>query len=170
MSIIQSIQNSILLDLSNCQHLYTKLDPKKADWKPAENMRTTLELMQYLCFIGTAFSQHFANAPEDRDAARNNYRELSKWSREAVTFENFLEMIEKEKKDIQAALAGVSDADLSRPVYHMFSGEEHSLLDGLLTVLKYVCAYRHQLFLYAKMNGANINTLDNWYGKDSSAR
>jgi hypothetical protein len=170
MSTIESIQNSILQDLTICQHLYTKLDPKKAEWKPAEGMRPTIHLLQYLCYIGKAMIRHFVDTPENHDTARKNYRELSKWSGEAVTFENFPEMIEQEMTEIQSLLAGLTDADLHRTTYHMWSEEEYPLIEGLFTTMKYICAYRHQLFLYAKMCGADINTLDNWYGKDSSAR
>ncbi|MDP4198352.1 MAG: hypothetical protein Q8922_04460 [Bacteroidota bacterium] len=168
MSIKQSLQNSILHDLTVCQHLYTKLDPKNADWRPRENMRSTLELQQYLCYIGKTMTGHFVNPAEDKSLAVDNYRAKAKWSTESVTFENFPEMIEREKEEIREVLSHVSDADLTRMTYHPFSKEETTLFDALLTVTKYICAYRHQLFLYAKLSGAEINTRNNWYGVDAA--
>jgi hypothetical protein len=167
MSIKESLLNSCLHDLTVCQHLATKFAPENADWRPRENMRSTVELMQYLSFVGKAFTQQFINAPEDRDMARNNYRALAKLSAESVNFDNFSEWIEREKDDIRQAFSTISEADLSRPTYHPFSGEESTLFDALLTVSKYLCGYRQQLFLYAKMCGANVNTRNNWYGLDS---
>ena len=167
MSITKSLLKSYLHELNNAQHLYTKLDAKNADWRPRENMRTTLELMQYLCFIGKAMTAHFVNPVEDREAARQQYRDLSKWSGHAVTFENFPEMIELEKDEISNAFSNITDADMQRMTYHPFSNQETTLFEALLTVMKYLTAYRHQLFLYAKMSGAEIGTLNNWYGRDS---
>ncbi len=167
MTIKNSLQNSLLHELTVCQHLYTKFDAKNADWRPRENMRSTVELMQYLCYIGKTMTGHFVNPSEDRALAVDNYRAKAKWSTENVTFANFAEMIEREKEGIRETLANLSDADLTRTTYHPFSKEDTTLFDALLTVVKYLCAYRQQLFLYAKMCGAEINTGNNWRGVDA---
>src|ERR1035437_6885029 len=167
MTIKNSLQNSLLHDLTVCQHLYTKFEAKSADWRPQANMRSTVELMQYLCYIGKTMTGHFVNPAEDKALAIDNYRAKAKWSTENVTFANFAEMIEREKEGIRETLANVSDADLMRMTYHPFSKEETTFFDALLTVVKYLCAYRQQLFLYAKMSGAEINTGNNWRGVDS---
>jgi hypothetical protein len=168
MTIKNSLQNSLLHELTVCQHLHTKLDPKNADWRPQANMRSTLELIQYLCYIGKTMVGHFVNPAEDKALAIDNYRAKAKWSTENVTFANFAEMIEREKEEITEVLSHVSDTDLQRVTYHLFNKEETTLFDALLTVVKYLCAYRHQLFLYAKMCGAEINTRNNWHGVDSA--
>jgi hypothetical protein len=168
MSIKESLLKSCLHDLSTCQHLATKFSPENADWRPRENMRSTLELMQYLSFIGNTMTKHFIDPPTDHEEARLKYRANSKLSAGSMTFENFSEWIEREKAEISEAYATISDADLHRMTYHPFSGEESTLFDALLTTTKYIAAYRHQLFLYAKILGANINTRNNWYGLDST--
>ncbi|MFI5201018.1 MAG: hypothetical protein ACHQNE_01350 [Candidatus Kapaibacterium sp.] len=162
-----SILKSCIQDLSNCQHLATKFDPSNADWRPRENMRSTVELMQYLAFIGGTMVTHFINPPVDHEEARNTYRANSSGAKETVNFENFNEAIEREKDAIREAFSSITDADLSRTTYHMWSNDESSLFDALLTVTKYLTAYRHQLFLYAKMCGADIKTPNNWYGRDA---
>src|ERR1700689_976181 len=101
MSIKESLLKSCLHDLSTCQHLATKFSPENADWHPRENMRSTVELMQYISFAGTVFTQQFINAAGDRDLARNNFRALSKFSSEGVTFDNFSEWVEQEKEAIR---------------------------------------------------------------------
>jgi hypothetical protein len=170
MSISNSIQKSILHDLTVCQHLHGKFKAEDAEWKPAENMRSTIHLMQYLTYIGKTMTQQFINPPTDHEVARVNYRNDAKWSSENVTFENFSEIIEQEKAEIRETLSGISDADLERMTYHPFSGEESTLFEALTTVTKYVCAYRHQLFLYVKLCGAEVNTLNNWYGMDPAPK
>src|SRR5579883_578314 len=168
MSLTESILKSCIHELNVCQHLYTKFDPTNADWRPQANMRSTVELLQYLSYIGIATAKHFVNPPEDREAAREQYREQAKWSVEAVTFENTSEMIELEKDALRNLFSTITDDDLQRTTYHMFSNQEMSLFEALTNaVMKYLCAYRMQLFLYAKMCGAEINTRNNWYGMDS---
>jgi hypothetical protein len=170
MTVAETILKDCEQELSNMQHLHSKFDASKADWRPQENMRTTLELLQYLSFIGSVFASHFPKPSDDRDAARNAYRDKAKWAKENVTFANFPQMIDKEREEIRAAFANISDADLQKQTYHMFSGAEHTVLEGLLTVLRYLCAYRHQLFVYAKLNGAEVNTRNNWYGLDPAPK
>ncbi len=167
MTIKDSLIESIMRDLTICQHLHTKLDPKMADWRPQENMRTTIHLLQYVCFIGKAMARHLVNPPADRSNAKEPIMALSKWSGEAVTFENFPEMIEAEKNEILDAFAPITDADLMRMTYHPDTGQDITLLQGLTDILiKYMCAYRHQLFIYAKLCGAEIGTSNNWMGVD----
>ena len=162
-----SLLKSSLHELNICQHLATKFDASQADWRPRENMRSTVELMQYLAYIGGTMTTHFINPPVDHEEGRTNYRNNSKRSTETVNFENFSDALEREKDAIREAFSSITDADLSRTTYHMWSNEESTLFDSLLTVTKYLCAYRQQLFLYAKMSGANINTRNNWYGLDA---
>jgi hypothetical protein len=162
----ESLLKSSIHELNICQHLATKFDASLADWRPRENMRSTVELMQYLCYIGGTMTQHFIDPPVDHEEARLKYRADAKNTSENVTFANFSEWIEREKETINKAFATITDADLSRMTYHPWSGEENSLFEALLTVNKYLCAYRQQLFLYAKMCGANISTPNNWYGRD----
>ncbi len=161
-----SLLNSCLLDLTICQHLFSKLDPALSDWRPRENMRSTLDLMQYLSFIGGAMSTHFVHSAEDREEARNRYREGSKLSK-AMTFQEFREAIEREKELLREVFDTITDSDLIRMTYHPFSNEETNLFEALLIVTKYLTAYRHQLFLYAKLCGAEISTPNNWYGRDA---
>lgn len=160
-----SLLQTCIQELTICQHLYSKLDPAMQDWRPRENMRSTLELLQYLTHIGGTMTRHFANPLEDRDAARERYRESSTRSK-TVTFDEFPDVMEREKADLRSIFATINDSDLSRGTYHPFSAQETSLFEALMTVVRYLTAYRHQLFLYAKMCGAEINTRNNWYGMD----
>ncbi len=167
--ISESIYKECEHELAVCQHLFTKLDPNKADWRPHENMRSTLELLQYLAYIGGAMTRHFTDPLEDRDAARERYRASARESK-SLTFEQFPETIEREKKALYEIFCRIKDSDLTRISYHPFAGEDITLFEGLMIVVRYLCAYRHQLFLYAKMCGAEINTRNNWYGMDATAR
>jgi hypothetical protein len=172
MSIKESILNSIIHDLTTCQHLASKIDASKADWRPAPNMRSTLELMQYLSFIGYATVKHILNPIADRAASMGPIGEASARAGQNVNFNNFSEAIESEKQQIADLLKNITDEDLqNKQTYFPWNpASDVSLYIALTTAtVKFVCAYRHQLFLYAKMLGANVNTLNNWAGMDSPA-
>ncbi|HEY3875168.1 MAG TPA: DinB family protein [Candidatus Kapabacteria bacterium] len=163
--IIESLLKNCIQEYDNCQHLFTKLDPAQAEWRPQENMRSTLELLQYLTYIGGTMIRHFPNPPTDHEEARNRYRADSTASK-TMSFSEFPTTIDREKKAITDILSKLTDADLARTTYHMWSGEESSLFDSLFTIVRYLTAYRQQLFLYAKLCGAEISTPNNWYGRD----
>lgn len=163
--ITDSLLQSCTHELTICQHLYTKLDPALQDWRPRENMRSTLELLQYLTHIGGTMTQHFVDPLVDHDQARERYIASANRSK-TVTFAEFPEVMEREKAAIRSAFETINDSDLTKPTYHPFNPQEITLFEGLMTVQRYLTAYRHQLFLYAKMCGAEINTRNNWAGVD----
>ena len=168
MSTKQSILNNLLHDLTICQHLYTKIDASNANWCPTPKMRTTEELMQYLSNIGKATIGHLVNPPADRASAMPAAIAASKAAAATVTFANFSEMIELEKTEISKYFADITDEDLNRKTYMYFNpSQDITLLDGLLYATRFLCAYRHQLFMYAKMCGADIATINNWAGMDA---
>jgi hypothetical protein len=168
MSIKNSLLETIQHDLSICQHLHSKLDASKANWRPQPNMRSTEELMQYLAFIGKVTVNQFINPPADRSAAMPNYTSVAAWAEKNVTFSNFSEMIELQKKEIAEAFGTLTDAELmTRTTYAPWDPRDQPLLGALLSSVKFVCAYRHQLFLYGKQQGVSLNTMNNWAGMDS---
>jgi len=169
MSIKDSLLRNMLHDLTVCQQLHAKLDKKNVDWRPAENMRPTIHLMQYLTFIGGSTVKHFVNPTADRAAAVGPIMEASKNS-SAVTFDSFPEAIEREKHEIAKLLENVTEEDLlNKKTYAPWGGPDITLYDALDGItMRYLTAYRHQLFLYAKMCGADINTGDNWRGRGAA--
>ncbi len=165
----QYIQEAILQDLDLCQHLYTKLNPELWDWKPRENMRSTRELLQYLSFIGAATAALYCNGgytPENIPSLRDA-RELVADAKP----EDFPQLIEKQKKDIITILAPITDYDLFHRMTQQPGGGEATLLFALLNnSTKYLTGYRMQLFLYAKLNGAEIGTSNAWRGADAAKK
>ena len=163
------IQEAMLHDLDLCQHLYTKISNDLWDWKPRENMRSTTELLQYLSFIGGSGVELYINGgftPQnltkfraDRDAASN------------ATPADFPELIEKQKQMIAAQFATITDDDLFNRKTLQPWGEEVTLLHALLNnSTKYLTGYRMQLFIYAKLNGAEIGTSNAWRGADAAKK
>lgn len=147
------------------EHLYTKLPEGLAEWRPAENMRSTIDLLRYLAFIGTSGVETLYNGgwgiPENIDKLR---------ARSAATkelgFADIPAAIEKEKHHIKELMSVITAEDLETETTYPW-GEKEKLSRALLEApLKYLTAYRMQLFLYAKQNGAQIGTANNWRGVD----
>ena len=170
MSIKNALLNTMLHELTICQHLHTKLKAEDANWRPSENMRTTVELMGYLSYIGQSTVAHFVENPEDRSLYLPKAYALTEQVKETVTFTNFSEALEEEKESIKKSFENWTDEDvLTKMTYYPWSGQDCSLFSGLNTTLQFLTAYRHQLFLYAKMRGATIGTRNNWGGVDAPA-
>src|SRR5882724_1432819 len=101
MSIKNALLNTMLHELTICQHLHTKLKAEDANWRPSENMRTTVELMGYISYIGQSTVAHFVENPEDRSLYLPKAYALTEQVKETVTFTNFSEALEEEKESIK---------------------------------------------------------------------
>ncbi len=159
------IERSMLHDLDIVQHLITKLPESAWVWRPKEGMRSTTELLQYLSFIGAANLQTYIDGgwlPENLVHLR-----AAREATASLTPADFHGALEDQKNKIKAIFADLSLDDLSTKTTIEPWGVESPLLYVLLnSTLKYLAAYRMQVFLYAKMNGAEIGTLNNWRGID----
>ena len=159
------LEEAMLHELSVVQHLMAKLPESAWDFRPRENMRSTVELLQYLSYISeTSLGAYVKGGwlPENIPPMRALRDEKLK-----LTREDFHNAIEEQKIKIREILAPISDADLySQKTLHPW-GTEVLLLEAILNAtLKYLAAYKMQLFLYAKMNGAELVTLNAWKGID----
>jgi len=145
------------------QHLIKEMPAETLNYKPAENMRTTKELLDYLvvCTLGV-FVDNYCN--QDQEKAKEEkakiYKEL-----EGVEDNDYVAAMEWQLNKVKYYLSQISDEDLAKP-YKLFWGEERALGHALLlSPVKYLTAYKQQLFLYIKMNGkADIDTYDCWLG------
>lgn len=147
-------------------HLVSKMPSNAWDWKPAENMRTTLELLQYLAAVGSAtvdaFVNHGDNAAEGMQAFAVYTTEAKKLTPSLIS-----QAMNDECAKVKSLLSTISDEDItSRSTIYPWSGQSLSLFNALMTTVRYYTAYRQQLFMYGKLLGLNINTMNNWAGMD----
>lgn len=157
--------DSILHEYNLIEHLYTKIPAGSADWRPAENMRSTIELLRYLCFIGTSTVETLHKGGWGVQENIDKLRARSVATKE-LHFADIPAAIEKEKHAIKGLVHAITDEDLEKDTVYPW-GDKAPLKRALLeSTLKYLTAYRMQLFLYAKQNGAEIGTANNWRGVD----
>ncbi len=153
---------SMLRDCEVILHLYTKLTPADADYRPSEKQRSTLDLLRYLSICATASLDCLVHADWKRFAAfGDRVKEMS--------FEGFPAAMEQQKTEIAAFFAGVSEATLETQDAPLPGGRGQSTLG--LAILngpqKWLAAYKMQLLLYAKACGhAELGTSNVWGGMD----
>ena len=157
----QQFLDSVAHEVKVCKHLYSKLTPGQMDYKPGENMRTTLELLRYLTFCG---------AGPTRALVQDDWSPITRYQEEASSMnaEEFGERMDAQLTEIQELLAGVPEADLKSREASLPWGVREPLGASLVNLpLKFLASYRLQLFNYAKASGAKqLSTYDAWLGMD----
>lgn len=145
------------------QHLIREMPAETLNYQPANNMRTTKELLEYLvvCTLGVFVHNYCDHDKEKINEERAKINEELK----VIDDDDFVAAMDWQLNKIKYYLGEISDEDLAKP-YKLFWGEERPLGHAiLLSAVKYLTAYKQQLFLYIKMNGkSDINTYDCWLG------
>lgn len=145
-------------------HLASKLDSSQLDYRLGEGIRTTMELLRYLTHCGSTPLVCLAE---------NNWgiaKERGEKTQD-VTFENFEAAMRAQQQEMESAIAGLSEADFQRDVQLPW-GASQSLGSAIVdTSLKFLAAYRFQLFLHAKAAGRpELGTMNAWIGADMPAQ
>jgi hypothetical protein len=157
----EEIAASMMFECDVAKHLHGKLTPKSYDYKPSEGQRSTLELLQYLSICGIAGIQSLYQSDWK---VFGTYRERAS----KVTAEGFPAAMDLQKKEIKEFFHSVSERDLETKDALLPIGGTQLLGRAILDLpLKWLAAYKLQLFLYAKATGVTeINTANAWMGID----
>ena len=154
---------SIKEEIRITQHLFSKLGPEHLDYRPAEGMRSIRELLRYLtfCSIGPAHAivhGDWATVAPRREAV------------DALPMDDFPDRMARQYEEIRELLAGLGPDDFERQLEMPWGTADTMSAHLLNTSLKFLTAYRMQLFLYAKMAGlSELSTHDCWIGVDPPA-
>lgn len=147
------------------QHLFTKLSPDSFDYRPSATQRSTLELLQYLSVIGIAGATCMVE---------NDWKRFGPFSERAKTMapDGFLAAMDRQKAELTALFDSLTDERLASQQAPLPAGGTQPLAAALMNgPLKWLTAYKLQLFLYAKATGAtNIGTANAWRGTDPAPR
>ena len=158
----QELKDALSEEIRLVRHIATKLDASRLDYRPTEGQRTTLELMRYLamCGIGPA-AACAAGSWDDIRTHMDRHAEL--------TLDGFDAAMATQEEELHAVIDGLSEADLVEREAPLPWGVTQSLGQALHdTSLRFLVAYRMQLFLYAKQSGASeLSTHNAWLGMDA---
>ena len=155
------IAASMMFECDVAKHLHTKLTPAVYDYKPSPKQRTTTELLRYLSICGIAGIQSLYQSDWK---AFNKYVERSA----AMKAEDFPAAIDLQKREIKEFFDSVTERDLETRDAKLPVGGTQLLGQAILDLpFKWLPAYKLQLFIYLKANGAEeLNTANAWMGMD----
>jgi hypothetical protein len=157
---------SIKQESDICKHLFAKIPPGQFDYRPAENMRSTLGLLQYLSFA----PYEFAMAMINDTFKTNDWSAYTKAEKEASELkqEQFPSAMDKQIEKYEMMLSGITDEELNHKKVNPGWSKNDTLGASLVDMsLKTITAYRMQLFLYLKTTCApELHSGNNWSGMD----
>jgi hypothetical protein len=142
-------------------HLFTKLSPEAYEYQPSPEQRTTLALLRYLAVCASAGIHCLVHRDWKLFA---EYRDRVKDMRA----EEFPAEMERQKQEILGFFGATSDEALRTQEATMPTGIVLPLGPAIIEgPLKWLAAYKMQLFLYAKATGATqLKTSNLWRGVD----
>lgn len=157
----KQLSDSMTRECDICVHLYEKLKPEAMGFRPTPEQRTTLELLQYLSVVGIAGIRSMA------EGSWKIFGEYITRSKE-MRAEDFLSAIARQKSEIEAFFASASEETLETQQAHLPGGDTSQLGAAIMNgPLKWLAAYKLQLFSYAKATGVTeIGTANAWRGID----
>ncbi len=140
---------NIKREITLLKQLADNIKPDDLDYRPSEKVRSTYELMQYLSGIGsTMFRWFLVNdiTPEVR-------KEIADY-RATLTITNFAERLDEQYSAIEKYLATITEEQLMTLEVELPWKEKMPLGAAIIAApIKWLTAYRMELFLYLKMNG-----------------
>lgn len=153
--LLQNLQREIFL----LKQLSKFIEPRDLDFRPSEKMRSTHELMQYLSGIGATMLRWFLV----NDLTPEEWVKIREY-RKTVNIENFTARLDEQMEQIIAYMDTISEEDLNTREVELPSKEKMVLGSAIINApIKWLAAYRMQLFIYLKMNGrSEIGTKEAW--------
>ena len=143
------------------QHLYGKLGPESRDYRPTPGQRSTVELLRYLAMCGIGGIRWFESG--SLDVWKEHLARVAE-----MPAEQFPDFMNRQKREIEEFFASTSEETLATKEARLPTGDRMPLGAAIINgPLKWLAAYKLQLFLYAKITGATqIGTANAWAGID----
>jgi len=156
--LIASLQKEVRILL----HLAGKVDRAQLDYRPTPKQRSTLELLQYLSYMGPMLVRYAKGEAIDAETWGPVVKTAG-----ARDFDQTLATIDAHKETYAALVADMDD-DAFRGEIAGFDGAKTTCGSFIVNhVLGQCAAYRTQLFLYLKACGREeLSTTNLWVGVD----
>lgn len=156
-----TILTAIEREINICKRMFTLLPAGSFDYKPFENTRSILELLQYLTWVAVSPIDFYLNGTLETQIAM--YSQYSKDSGE-VTPENFLQKMDEQWMKIQSLMEKVDIKMLEEKIVMVPWREEFPMGVAITeTSIKWLTGYKMQLFLFMKMSSnPGLHTGDCW--------
>jgi hypothetical protein len=159
--LIAALRNEVRL----VQHLASKVEPAKLDYRPTASQRSLLDVLRYFVLVGSIHLRGALADKFDMNAWRDAWR-TGEATANTMNLEEVKEAIGKLTALFAELLSEYPDAKL-REEYEMFGNKMSHGAWIVSLVLCHYSAYRMQLFLYLKASGREeLNTMNLWVGMD----
>jgi hypothetical protein len=156
----ENFLNTVTHEFAVIKHLAEKVPPHTEGYKPTENQRTTLELLQYVSVV-------FGVATKAIVTGDMSVFGTDMPASASTTFENFSEMMDMQDTLIKKLVSPMTEEEMAVTMNMFNQGEKPKGVYLIESVLKWIVAYKMQLFLYIKASGnSNIGTSNLWAGVD----
>lgn len=141
------------------EHLHARLPEGSEGFRLGEGMRSTEELLRYLAICGEV---------PVRALLADDWSQVREWASATAEMPSadFPQRMREQVATIERALEPVSDEELQQREVTLPWGQRKRLGAALVTTcLRFLSAYRYQLFCHAKAAGATeLGTADAWLG------
>ena len=156
----QHLLNAIEKEINICKRLFSLVPKDQLHYRPKEGMRSTLELLQYLTVIGSVMPAFWIQPAEPFNEFFANRTKAAM----EVNEDNFVEAMDKQLTEIHSLFSGITDEVLLNKEISFPWGSTAALGDAILgTSVKFITAYKMQLYLYLKMStDQTLGTADAW--------
>ena len=156
----QHLSQSIARECDIIVHLFSKIAPDAYDYQPSPEQRTTAALLRYLTICASAGLHCMVE---------KDWKLFAGYSQRAKDMQpaEFPAAMERQKQEVLSFLESASDETLAREAPMPGGGMLPLGVAILEGPLKWLTAYKMQLFLYAKASGApQLKTSNLWRGTD----
>ena len=157
----QILLKSILKEMKIVRRLSTKIPVDQINFRPKEDIRSTLELLQYISFSATGMLQYWYR--KDNSEFRPFYSVLTAHSK-TITHENFIAEMDAQIELVTRIFDEITEEDLLNKIVDYPWGEKAPLGEAILeTCIKWITGYKMQLFLKLKLSSdEKLTTPDLW--------
>ncbi len=157
----QQLESALTHECDVVVHLFGKLKPESYDYRPSSGVRSTTELLRYLAMCGIGGIRWFESG--SLDTWKEHQERVA-----GMAPEEFPAAMQRQKREIQEFFASTDEEVLRTKEAKLPTGAKLPLGAAIMNgPLKWLAAYKLQLFGYAKANGAtDIGTANAWAGID----
>ncbi|HEU4719128.1 MAG TPA: hypothetical protein VFU15_14895 [Bacteroidia bacterium] len=159
----QQLIDSLVKECNVSKHLFSRIPTDAYDFRPTEKQRSTLELLRYLAYCGSAPIHVMLNGSDWKTQWKPYTESVAR-----MRPEEFPAAMDRQAEEMTRMINSIPDEDFTTKEVKHPTGEVMTLGLGLVRMpLSWLTAYRQQLFLYAKQSGAHeLGTSNNWHGRD----
>lgn len=156
----EQLESALVHECDITVHLFGKLTPEGYDYRPSPGVRSTTELLRYLAMCGIGGIRWFESG--SLDVWKEHQARVADMGPGA-----FPDEMDRQKREIREFFAATSEETLGTKEAKLPTGARMPLGAAIMNgPLKWLAAYKLQLFSHAKANGAEIGTANAWAGID----